>query len=118
MRRIHWELEDVRLSDTHWPMRVNQMFRIALDITISIRVEEKRDAPTHCRHGTRKAGTRFQSVHPSNVMLSQSVTFVHIDKYSDRHSSNNFYRAFCLNARSPNMQLDFHLVQSCLYWGV
>jgi hypothetical protein len=71
MRRIHWELEDVHLSDTHCPMRVYQTFHIALYIIIGVRADEERDALTHCRHGTRRAGTRFQSVRLSNVMLSQ-----------------------------------------------
>jgi hypothetical protein len=69
-RRIYWELEDVRLSDTHGPMRVNQAFHIALDITISTGVNKGREVPTHCRHGKRKAGTRYQSVRPSNAKLS------------------------------------------------
>jgi len=55
MRRIHWELDDVHLSDTHGSIRVNQRFHVALDITISIRLNAEREAPTHYRHGIRRA---------------------------------------------------------------
>jgi len=65
VRRIHWELEAVRLSDTHG---LNQTFHIALDMTISIRLNPEREVSNHCRHGIRRAGTRFQSVRPSNMM--------------------------------------------------